>query len=1079
MGASLQHATTPADANPATVKTLVVTDLVDSTRLLGALGDQRSARLSARHERIARDLLARCGGREIDKTDGFLLLFERTVDALRFALAYHRALAALSQAEEVELAARVGIHLGEVILRANAAEDVARGAKPIEIEGYAKPVAARVMALAKSRQTLLTRGAFDLARLAASREPVSEGELRWLAHGPYVLKGVAEPVEIFEVGEKGFAPLLVPKSTEKARRAVTAEDELTLGWRPAPGLEVPRRPRWRLAEKLGEGGFGEVWRGVHEKTDENRVFKFCYRPDRLRSLQREVTLFRLLKETLGSREDIARILDWNFERAPYFLECEYTEGGNLLEWVHDQGGPATVPLATKLELMAQVAEALAAAHSVGVLHKDVKPSNVLVTTGRSGDPQVRLTDFGIGLVTDREVLARQGITVFDLTEMVADSTGSAGGTHLYMAPELVEGRNPTVQADIYALGVMLYQFVVDDFSHAVAPGWRRDVPDELLQEDIAALVDGRPERRMRDAQRVAERLRTLEDRRAKREAERREREERAEERAALERAQRRRRLSAAIAGISFVVLLVVSFLALQALDARREADRRRGQAESLIGFMVGDLRQKLEPIGRLDVLDEVGEAALDYFESVPEDDLSDEELFRRAEALYQIGDVRLASGDLPAALTAFSESRSLAESLLDRSPESVAARRALSAAHFGIGYVHLRQRSLERALDSFSAYLEIARALAADRPDDPEWQLETAYALSNLGSVYEARGDLEQAREAFADSLSIRRRLVARDPGDEGWQRGLAVAHNKLGVVLDGLGRPRQALEHFRADLEITRALAERAPGDADRIERLATAHSYLGFELAAIGRTEEALADYRRARELFASLTERDPRNRQWRRALAVVRRHEGHLLAGLGRPDEALMVLRRATEELDELVRVNPTDTGWRQDLGYLHLTYAEALAATGRLAEATEQGARSVALLEEVLADSPASAEDDVRARLSAAHDVLGTIHRSAGRPDRARDAWHRALEVLEPVAPETAGRDALAARARALLRLGPSERATAIVRRLESLGYSYPDLAALAAGQGAGDAARSAEHPEEPPGAESSASGESDS
>ena len=200
--------------------------------------------------------------------------------------------------------------------------------------------------------------------------------------------------------------------------------------------------------------------------------------------------------------------------------------------------------------MAQVADALAAAHSVGVLHKDIKPSNVLITRDAGGEPRVRLTDFGIGLVTDREALARQGITVFDLTEMVVDSTGSAGGTHLYMAPELVEGRNATVQADIYALGVMLYQFVAEDFSHALAPGWRRDVTDEVLQEDVAALVDGRPERRMRDAQRVAERLRSLDERRAKREAERREREEREAEKVALDRAHRRRRLSAAIAAIS-------------------------------------------------------------------------------------------------------------------------------------------------------------------------------------------------------------------------------------------------------------------------------------------------------------------------------------------------------------------------------------------------------------------------------------------------------------------------------------------------------------------------------------------------
>lgn len=1055
MAAPLDQAVkTPAGAEPATVKTLVLTDLVESTRLFETLGDRRAARLSARHERIARDLLVRCAGREIDKTDGFLLLFERTVDALRFALGYHRALDALSREEGIEIAARVGIHLGEVIQRKNAPEDVARGAKPVEIEGFAKPMAARVMALAKGRQTLLTRGAFDLARLAAARERVTDGELRWLAHGPYVLKGVSEPVEIFEVGERGFAPLLVPKSTAKARRAVHPEDELTLGWRPAPGLEVPRRARWRLVEKLGEGGFGEVWRAEHEKTGENRVFKFCYRTESLRSLQREVTLFRLLKETLGSRDDIARILDWSFDQAPYFLECEYTAGGNLLEWVRDQGGPAEVPLATKLELMAQVADALSAAHSVGVLHKDVKPSNVLVTTGSGGRPQVRLTDFGIGLVTDREALARQGITVFDLTEMVAESTGSVGGTHLYMAPELVEGRNATVQADVYALGVMLYQFVIGDFSHALAPGWRRDVADEILQEDLAAMVDGRPERRMRDAQRVAERLRSLEERREAREAAHREREEREAERVALEKAHRRRKVSAIAAAVSLLVLLVVSFLALQALDARREADRRRGQAEGLIGFMVGDLRQKLEPIGRLDVLDEVGEAALDYFESVPESDLTDEELLSRSQALYQIGDVRRASGDLPAAREAFEESRSLAASLVDRAPKSVEARRALMTADFGLGYVSVRQREMQEALTSFQAYLDRARELSAEFPDDPEWQLETSYALSNLGTIYETQSDLERASRAFTEALAIRRRLVAIDPGNTVWRRDLAVAHNKLGVVLDGLGRPREALEHFRADVETTRELSRLAPTDAALLERLAVGHSYLGFELAAMGRPEEALAEYRTAHELFGDLTERDERNGQWRRALAVVRRHQAKLMARLGQRPAALALLAGAVEDLSGLVRDTPTDAGWRQDLAFLHVTFAQLLVDDGRLGEAREQVARGIHLLDRVLETSTDSSDAAARVRLSEAHDTDGRIHAVAGDRAAARAAWSRAAEVLAPIAPSESTREVLAARARAQLRLGPSEEAVEIVRQLEEMGYSDPDLSALVAEHGGG-------------------------
>lgn len=202
----------------------------------------------------------------------------------------------------------------------------------------------------------------------------------------------------------------MPQSTEKAQRAVSEADELTLGWRPATGLDIPQRANWILANKLGGGGFGEVWLATHKNTGEQRVFKFCFQADHLRALRREVTLFRLLKETLGNRDDIARVLDWQFDESPYFLESEYTEGGSLVDWSVEQGGLAQISLATRLELIAQIGEALAAAHSVGVLHKDIKPANILIATDREGTPRIRLADFGIGLIQDRGLLQEKGIT---------------------------------------------------------------------------------------------------------------------------------------------------------------------------------------------------------------------------------------------------------------------------------------------------------------------------------------------------------------------------------------------------------------------------------------------------------------------------------------------------------------------------------------------------------------------------------------------------------------------------------------------------------------------------------------------
>jgi TolB-like protein/class 3 adenylate cyclase len=210
---------TPGSLRAATpaIRTLLTCDLVASTQLVERMGDVAAADLLARHDRIARDLVASFNGREIDKSDGFLLLFERPIEALRFALAYQAALRELGVAAGAGIASRVGIHLGEVQLRENAPADVARGAKPLEVEGLAKAIAARVMSLADGGRILLTRAAFDFAR-RASVGSAAEAPLRWLVHGRYRLAGVVEPLEVCEVSAAG-GELTRPLDSDKAQRA--------------------------------------------------------------------------------------------------------------------------------------------------------------------------------------------------------------------------------------------------------------------------------------------------------------------------------------------------------------------------------------------------------------------------------------------------------------------------------------------------------------------------------------------------------------------------------------------------------------------------------------------------------------------------------------------------------------------------------------------------------------------------------------------------------------------------------------------------------------------------------------------
>ncbi len=201
------------------LRAIAVCDLVDSTALIEQLGDRKGAEFMQQLDRFSRDLLQRHLGREIDKTDGFLLLFDRPIQAVAFALDYQRLLRRLGELEFLPLKARIGIHVGDVLLWDNRSEDVARGAKPVEVEGLAKPVAARLMHLALPGQILMSGVAQSLA-MRAQGELENEQNVEWTEHGHYRFKGVPEALAVFEVGERGVAPMLPPAQNGKAYRDV-------------------------------------------------------------------------------------------------------------------------------------------------------------------------------------------------------------------------------------------------------------------------------------------------------------------------------------------------------------------------------------------------------------------------------------------------------------------------------------------------------------------------------------------------------------------------------------------------------------------------------------------------------------------------------------------------------------------------------------------------------------------------------------------------------------------------------------------------------------------------------------------
>jgi serine/threonine-protein kinase len=325
------------------VLTLVFTDIVGSTRIKQDLGDTAGVALVMKQQQIVRGVLAQFeDAQEISTAgDSFFIAFIRPSDAVRFCLMLHATLRTIAPQLQAPIMVRAGVHMGEVFVEKERKDD------EYNLYGLQVDTAARVSSLAGGGQTLMTQGVFDNARtvLKGSDLPGLE-KVVWLNHGQYVVKGVEDPVTVCEVGEESRISKIAPTNSEKAHRTTSPDQEPVLGWRPSINDTIPNTP-WVLEEKLGEGGFGEVWLARHKALKETRVFKFCFRADKVRSLKREVTLFRVLKERGGELPGIVRIHDIFFDEPPYFVAMDYG-GKSLLKWCEDKGGAAECGIGSKV-----------------------------------------------------------------------------------------------------------------------------------------------------------------------------------------------------------------------------------------------------------------------------------------------------------------------------------------------------------------------------------------------------------------------------------------------------------------------------------------------------------------------------------------------------------------------------------------------------------------------------------------------------------------------------------------------------------------------------------------------------------
>ena len=511
--------------------------------------------------------------------------------------------------------------------------------------------------------------------------------------------------------------------------------------------------------------------------------------------------------------------------------------------------------------------------------------------------------------------------------------------------------------------------------------------------------------------------------------------------------QRHNRRLAAITALSLVVVLITTTLAITARIARNDAERRQKQAEDLVGFMVGDLTEKLRAVERLDILKAIDDKAMAYFASQSSRDVTDSALAMRVDTLQKIGSVRQDQGQIPAALESYAAASKLAAELLRRAPADIRRQADYANSLTWIGKAYWYQGDLVHAAQNFKAASDTLRKAVAANPTDTDLALKFSFALTNSGRVLEARGELAAAKANYEAVRKIFEDLVAREPTNTTWQSQLGNAYDSLGKLALEQGHLDLAVQNYRASQRIQAALAERDPNNHDQQYELVISDAILGRTLGICGELEAASRYLADAVAGLKALTSFDATQTDWQYLFARYSEQLGGVLRQRAQLDAAADADAHSLKVLESLTAKDPTDTEWQQELARSRIESARLKLAPGDAEAAIKLAKPALDTIEQLRAKTP----DDRNLLLLAAQADILAGEASTERPDAllARDNWERARDAVAPAAQIGSDPNFLAVWASALLLLNEVDAARPAVAKLSVMGFRTPDFVALTA------------------------------
>lgn len=513
--------------------------------------------------------------------------------------------------------------------------------------------------------------------------------------------------------------------------------------------------------------------------------------------------------------------------------------------------------------------------------------------------------------------------------------------------------------------------------------------------------------------------------------------------------QRRHRRMTAITALALVVMAVTTLLAVAALFARHtaevariDAERRQKQAEDLVGFMLGDLNDKLFQVERIDIMQAVDDKAMAYFASLPTKDVTPQALAQRAKALEKIGTVRQNQGRLPDALASFQAAAEL-NAMLARAAPANAARQLQYARNLAfIGQTYWYQGRLDAAEPVFDAAQTVLLGAEKHAAHDLALQFELEMIDNDLGHVLEARGQFDEAQRPYRSALALSEKLVAADPDKADWALELGGAHNNLGKLALLQGDLATALAQYGADDAIESALLRRDPKNNSQRDAVLTVRAILGRTLALAGADEMGMQHLQQSVAMATELVKLDPRDSSFQDELA----HYAQQLARLKHLNGDLAAAQAMTAQslsiLAALVKQDPTSAGMQRELGEAQAEQAAESFAGNHVDAARAQVQMALGTLGPLLERQPHD-RATLLAKMSA---QLLQANLSAD----PQIATQLRSSVLTEAQAQPSGRGdprLVALQVEAMLALGNKAGAQPLIRQLWGIGYRDAGLLAV--------------------------------